>query len=91
MVENTRPLWDAIFSLPEIEQLELVVGDGFLDFETMSKSWLAKHRKHQLKSISIETMRHGMKTDLLSDLTQDIFMNPKDLRKIEYILDQDDF
>ena len=37
---DIRPLWDAIFSLPEIEQLDLTVGDGFLDFDTMYESWL---------------------------------------------------
>lgn len=90
VVEGVRPLWDAIFSLPEIEQLELIVGDGFLDFDTMRTSWLAGKR-HQLRSITIVTGKREMKTDVLPDLTPNLFVNSKQVRKIEYAFDEDDW
>ena len=84
---DIRPLWDAIFSLPEIEQLDLTVGDGFLDFDAIYESWLETvPLKHQLKSITIATkkQRRGvpqivLKEDILSHLTQNYYVNPKDL------------
>ena len=88
VVEDAEPLWDAIFSLPEIEQLDLTVGDGFLDFDTIYKSWLETvPLKHQLKSITIATYQQGVpkiKEDILSHLTRNYCVNPKDLRKVEY-------
>ena len=46
-------LWDAIFSLPALEQLEVYLGAGFTDVQVIYDSWIAAAIKAKLKLIYI--------------------------------------
>lgn len=51
--EDIHSLWDAIFSLPALEQLEVDLGAGFRDVQVIYDSWIATAAKAKLKLIHI--------------------------------------
>ena len=48
-----RPLWDAVFSLPELDELEIVLGDKFADIDLIQERWCRSKRQCRLKSLHI--------------------------------------
>ena len=72
--EDFRQFCDAIFSLPEIDQLCICLGQGFVDVNYISvihESWIGAAEGIRLKSLQIKAPRNsGIDTDVLSQFTQ---------------------
>lgn len=73
-IAEFRALCDAIFSLPELESLKLVLGKGFGDMlrqsgfeQTLFRSWNRNAAKVQLKSLCID----GYNSKSLTPITQE--------------------
>ena len=69
-----RRLCDAIFSLPEIDQLHICLGRGFIDMNYVNvirKSWIRPAEGIRMKALLIKAPRSsGIDTDVLSQFTQ---------------------
>lgn len=75
-------LCNAIFSLPQLENLELVLGKGFVDLirqpgfeDTLYRSWSRRAARVQLKSLCLQT--HESKFKKLSIVTQKLSFSLK--------------
>ena len=76
--EEYQGLWDAIFSTPQLEKLEIVLGEGFvnmtkqLDFMyVINESWIQSATKRRLKSVLLKTPKTSERdVKLLSNFAQ---------------------
>ena len=64
-----RPLYDAIFSLPELDQLTLDLGDKFTDVDLIYERWTKIQPKSRLKYLDIRPVLFEVDTDILSQMT----------------------
>ena len=85
-MRDFQTLCDAIFSLPHVENLKLVLGKGFCDMirqpgyeETFYRSWRIWSSKVQLKSICLQTYK--TKFERISLVTQTLTFSLKQRRQ----------
>ena len=78
-----QALCNAIFSLPQLENLKLVLGKGFADMlrqpgyeKSLYRSWCRKGSKVQLKSVCLQTFRTNY--NQLSLVTQNVTFTIKE-------------
>ena len=75
--DDYRQFWNVIFSLPQVDQLEMSLGVGFTDVRLIHKSWVETTVKTRLKSLRIIFLSCEDDVDLLQEFTQEYFIEAK--------------
>ena len=80
--DEYRGVWDAIFSLSRLDQLEVVLGKGLIDensVNTIKASWAESKVECRLKQISVTpALDFDVDIDVLSQFAQGYFIRFKD-------------
>ena len=72
-----RPLWDAIFSLPELDQFSIELGAKFADVDLIYERWTKIQPKSRLKYLDIRPFLSEVDTSILSQIALDHYARTK--------------
>lgn len=75
--DDYQQFWNAIFSLPQVDQLEMSLGFGFTNARLIYESWVETAVKIRLKSLRIVFLSCEDDVDLLQEFTQEYFIKAK--------------